>query len=131
MNKTDYENFFDAGNSYLRTAQHGHKRSSVFTNTMIYHVLCLSIEKLLMGIFFYHNAIPQHNALGHMIKEAAEFADIPEELIEQVQSMDGILNLCDPNAPLQAAITESQLQAMLTVGDKIRDLVADHLPHAA
>jgi len=131
MNRNDCESYFDAGNSYLETAKRGHKRSSVFTGTMIYHILCLSIEKFLMGIFCYHNAIPQNSTLSHMIQEAAAFTDMPVELIEQVKSMDNVLNLCDPNAPLQAVLTESQLQGMLSVGEKIRNLVSAHLPRAA
>ena len=131
MNKSECESYFDAGNSYLETAKRGHRRSTVFTGTMIYHVLCLSIEKFLMGIFCYHNAIPQHSTLSHMIQEVAAFTDMPDELIEQVKSMDSVLNLCDPSAPLQAVLTESQLQGMLSVGEQIRDLVAAHLPRAA
>ena len=131
MDKNDCESYFDAGSSYLETAKRGHSRSSVFSGTMIYHILCLSIEKFLMGIFCCHNAIPQHNTLSDMIQEANTFTEMPKELIEQIQSMDSILNLCDPNAPLQAIITEDQLKAMLTVGEKIRDLAAAHLPHAA
>jgi hypothetical protein len=131
MNKNDCESYFNAGDSYLKTAKRGHGRSSVFTGTMIYHILCLSIEKFLMGIFCCHNAIPQHSTLSHMIQEAAAFTDMPKELIEQVNAMDNVLNLCDPGAPLQAVLTESQLQAMLIVGEKVRNLVSDHLPRAA
>lgn len=131
MNKNDCEGYFDTGNSYLETAKRGHRRGSVFNGTMIYHILCLSIEKFLMGLFCYHNAIPQHNTLSHMVQEAAAFAEMPKELIEQVQSIDNVLNLCDPNAPLQAVLTDSQLQAMLSVGERIRALVAAHLPRAA
>lgn len=131
MNRNDCESYFDAGDSYLETAKRGHHRSSVFTGTMIYHILCLSIEKFLMGIFCCHNAIPQHSTLSHMIQEAAAFTEMPKELIEHVKAMDNVLNLCDPAAPLQAVLTESQLQAMLMVGEKIRDLVNDHLPRAA
>lgn len=131
MNKNDCVSYFDAGNSYLKTAKRGYRRRSVFSSAMLYHILCLSIEKFLMGIFCYHNAIPQHSTLSHMVQEVAAFTNVPKELIEQVQSMDSVLNLCDPNAPLQSALTESQIQSMLTVGEKIRDLVADHLPRAA
>ena len=130
MNKSDCDSYLDSANSYLETAKRGSRRSSVFSGPMIYHILCLSIEKFLMGIFCQHNAIPQHNTLSHMIQEAAAFTTIPEELIEQVQSMDKILNLCDPHAPLQMALTENQLQGMLAVGEKVRSLVSDH-PRAA
>jgi hypothetical protein len=131
MNKDDCERYFDAGTSYLETAKRGHRRGSVFTATMIYHILCISIEKFLMGIFCYHNAIPQHNTLSHMVQELAAFTEVSKELIEQVQAIDNVLNLCDPNAPLQMMLTERQLQAMLTVGEKIRSLAAAHLPRAA
>jgi hypothetical protein len=131
MSKNDCERFFDAGSSYLKTAQRGHRRRSVFSVAMIYHILCLSIEKFLMAIFCCHNAIPQHHTLSHMVQEATTFTTIPGELIEQVQGLDKVLNLCDPNAPLQAVLTDGQLQSMLTVGEKIRDLVSDHLPRAA
>jgi hypothetical protein len=122
MNKNDCANFVDAGNSYLQTARRGHRRGSVFSDTMIYHILCLSIEKYLMGIFCLHNAIPEHNTLSHMAQEASAFANLPAGLIERIKSMDKILNLCDPAAPLQAMITEGQLKSMLHVGEKIRDI---------
>ena len=131
MSKNDCESFFDAGNSYLETAKRGHRKCSVFTGTMIYHILCLSIEKFLMGIFCYHKAIPQHNTLSSMAQEAAALVELPEGLIEQVQLLDNVLNLCDPNTPLQMMLTESQIQTMLTVGDKVRSLAATCLPHAA
>ncbi len=131
MKKNDCESFFDAGHSYLQTAQHWHRGQSVCRGAMIYHILCLSIEKFLMGIFCYHHAVPQHNTLFHMVQEVAAFTDIPEDLIEQVQSMDNVLNSCDSNTPLQASLTESRLAAMLTVGERVRRLVAAHLPHAA
>ena len=131
MNKNDCESYFAAGNSYLQTAIKGHRRSSVFTDSMIYHILCLSIEKFLMGLFCCHNAIPEHHTLSNMIREAASFAEMPEDLMEQIEAMDNVLNLCDPSAPLKATLTESQLQAMLKVGEKVRDLVSGHLPRAA
>lgn len=131
MNRKDCENFIDAGNSYLKTARQGHRRGSVFTNTMIYHILCLSIEKYFMGIFCWHNAIPEHHTLSHMAHEASGFADMPADLIEQIEAMDNVLNLCDPAAPLQAALTESQLRSMLGVGERIRDLACGYLPRAA
>ena len=131
MNKSGCASYFDAGNNYLETAKRGYRRRSVFTGTMIYHILCLSVEKFLMGIFCYHNAIPQHSTLSHMIQEVAAFSDVPKELIEQVQSMDNALNLCDPNASLQMTLTENQLQDMLIMSEKIRNIVATHIPRAA
>ena len=131
MNKNDCAGYFDAGNSYLESAKRGYHRRSVFSSAMIYHFLCLSIEKFLMGIFCYHNAIPQHSTLSHMVQEVAAITDVPKALIEQVQSMDNILNLCDPNAPLQMTLTENQLQDMLTLTEKIRNIVATYIPQAA
>ncbi|GAB6908303.1 conserved hypothetical protein [Desulfosarcina cetonica] len=131
MIKRDCESFVEAGNSYLKTAQRGHRRESVFTGTMLYPILCLSIEKYLMGLFCYHNAIPQHNTLARMAREAADFVDIPMDLIEAIQSMDGLLDLCDPAAPLQMGLSDAQLQSMIAVGEKIRDLVSAHMPCAA
>ena len=131
MNGNDCASYVEAGNSYLRTAQRGHRRDSVFNGTMIYHILCLSIEKYLMGIFCFHNAIPQHSTLSHMVQEAADFADLPADLIEQVRAMDSVLNLCDPAAPLQAVLTESQLGSMIRVGERIRDVASAHIPCAA
>jgi hypothetical protein len=131
MNKNDCISFVDAGNSYLQTAKRGHQRGSVFTGTMIYHILCLSIEKYLMGIFCLHHAIPEHHTLSHMAREAAAFTDMPQDLIVQIEAMDNVLNLCDPAAPLQASLTDSQLQSMLQVGEKTRDLVRSYLPCAA
>ncbi|WP_419659026.1 hypothetical protein [Desulfosarcina variabilis] len=84
-----------------------------------------------MWIFCYHNAIPQHSTLSHMIQEVAAFSDVPKELIEQVQSIDNALNLFDPNASFQMALTENQLQDMLIMSEKIRSIVATHIPLAA
>jgi c-di-GMP-related signal transduction protein len=131
MNKSDCASYFDAGNSYLEAAKRGNHRRSVFSGTMIYHILCLSVEKFLMGIFCYHNAIPQHSTLSHMVQEVAAFTDVPKALIERVQSMDNILNLCEPNAPLQMTLTENQLQDMLSLAEKIRDIVSTYIPQAA
>lgn len=131
MNKSDCASYFDAGNSYLEAAKRGNRRRSVFSGTMIYHILCLSVEKFLMGIFCYHNAIPQQSTLSHMVQEVAALTDVPRELIEQVQSMDNILNLCNPTAPLQMALTKRQLQTMLILGEKVSNIVATHIPRAA
>ncbi|BBO85358.1 hypothetical protein [Desulfosarcina ovata] len=131
MNRNDCASLIEAGNSYLETARNGHRRGSVFTGTMIYHVVCLSIEKYLMGIFCCYNAIPQHNTLSRMAQEAADFADLPSDLLQAIEAMDGVLNLCDPATPLQATLTGKQLQAMIQVGEQLRDLASAHLPCAA
>ena len=131
MNGNDCASFVEAGHSYLQTARRGHRRESVFTGTMIYHILCLSIEKYLMGLFCFHNAIPQHSTLSSMAQEAADFADLPPDLIEHIKAMDSVLNLCDPAAPLQAMLTDSQIASMIQVGERLRDLVITRMPCAA
>jgi hypothetical protein len=131
MNKKDCASFVEAGNSYLQTAQRGRQRGSVFTGNMIYHILCLSIEKYLMAIFCLHRAIPEHHTLSHMAREATAFTKMPEDLIARIEAMDNVLNLCDPAAPLQASLSDSQLQSMLQVGEKLRELVQNYLPRAA
>jgi hypothetical protein len=131
MSKNDCANFLDAGDSYLQTAKRGRHRGSVFTGTIIYHILCLSIEKYLMGLFCLHHAFPENHTLSHMAREAAAFTDMPTDLIAQIEAMDNVVNLCDPAAPLQAPLTKSQLQSMLQVGERIRHLVMRCLPCAA
>ena len=131
MNGNDCANYIDAGNSYLQTAQRGHRRESVYTGIMIYHSLCLSIEKYLMGIFCFHNAIPQHSTLSQMAQEVADFADLPEDLVDSIKAMDGVLNLCDPAVPLPAMLTDPQIASMIEVGERLRELVNAHLPRAA
>jgi len=45
--------------------------------------------------------------------------------------MDNALNLYDPNASLQMALTENQPQDMLIMSEKVRKIVATHIPRTA
>ncbi|SHK98429.1 hypothetical protein SAMN02745216_04418 [Desulfatibacillum alkenivorans DSM 16219] len=123
MSKENCSHFVDEANKFLQTARRGHRRSAVFNNSMIYHIVCLSIEKYLMGLFAYHDALPMHNTLTSMIREAAPLVNLPPFLIEEVTAMDNIVNLCDPGAPLETALTDDQLQGMIMTGEKVRELV--------
>ena len=131
MSKENAGHFVDEANKYLQTARRGHRRSAVFNNAMIYHIICLSIEKYLLGLFAYHNTLPMHNTLTSMIREAAPLVQMPPFMIEEVTAMDNVVNLCDPGAPLEAIITDGQLQGMINTGEKLRKMVNEHLLNIA
>jgi len=131
MSKENCASFMEEGNKFLQTARRSHRRSMMFNNTMIYHVLCLSIEKYLLGLFRFHNSLPTHNTLTYMIRDVTQFLELPPFLIEEITAMDNILNLCDPEAPLEASLTDDQLQGMLMTGERVREMVNGHILCAA
>lgn len=131
MADTDWKSFLTAGDSYLRIASRGSLKTMVLTDSLVYHMLGLSLESYLMALFRLHNQLPCHSTLSSMVTEAGGLMEIPQDLCEEIKAMDRMLNLCDPAAPLEMALSREGLAAMLAAGEKMGELVHRHVEEGA
>lgn len=115
----DWQDHIDAGCKYLQTARNGLDRPSVFNNELIYHLTAMAIEKLLVGIYQYHEKMPVDHTLGGLVDDLTTICAMDKDLGEDIKALAQFDDMC-PLVPVNRATPDStQIKAMLAVGGQV------------
>lgn len=115
----EWQDHIDAGLKYLQTARNGLDRPSVFNNELIYHLNAMAIEKLLVGIYQYHQQIPVDHTLDGLVDDLAAICAMDKDLGERIKALARFDDMC-PLVPVNRATPDNtQIRAMLAVGGQV------------
>lgn len=115
----NWEEHISAGWKYLRTAGNGLARPSVFNNELVYQLIALAVEKLLVGIFQYHQKMPADHTLNGLVDELAQFCPLEAQLADGIKKMGRFDDMC-PLIPVNKIIPDDEdIRTMLDVGRQV------------
>ncbi len=118
-NNLGWQDHIDAGRRYLKTAQNGLKRPSVFNNALIYQLTAMAVERLLIGIFGYHCKMPADHTLDGLVDELTLFCPLQKELGEQIKALARFDDMC-PLVPVKSCIPDDlEIRELLGVGQQV------------
>lgn len=115
----DWQEHINAGRKYLKTASNGLKRPSVFNNELIYQLIAMAIEKLLVGVYQYHQQMPVDHTLDGLVDDLANVCHLDKDLGNSVKGLGRFDDMC-PLVPVNRTIPDDmQIKAMLSVGGQV------------
>jgi len=115
----DWQSHIDAGQSYLKTAQSGLKRPSVFNNALIYQITTMAVEQLLIGVYQFHNQMPADHTLEGLVDDLTAICPIEKELADHIKAIGQFDDMC-PLVPVNRRIPDdTEIQSILSVGHQV------------
>lgn len=128
-NPLDWQEHFDTGRSYLKTAGNGMTRPTVFTNELIYQLTAMAIENLLVGVWQYHRQMPVDHTLDGLVDGLKQFCPLKADLAESIKEIGRFDDMC-PLVPVQKSIPDDQeIRAILAVGQQVAEFAALQVQH--
>jgi HEPN domain-containing protein len=89
-----YEDFFEDGRKYLKTARGGLKRPSVFTEEILYNILLMSIEKNIMGILIFHGDMADNHTVTDLLDSLGRVLEIDKKVIDDLLEFERYQTIC-------------------------------------
>lgn len=115
----DWQEHVDAGRKYLKTARNGLNRPSIFNNELIYQLTAMAIEKLLVGVYQFHQQMPVDHTLDGLVDDLASICPLDKELGESIKGIGRFDDMC-PLVPVNRTTpNDMQIKAMLAVGRQV------------
>ena len=125
------------GTKYLNTALNGLSRPKVFNNELIFQLAAMAIEKMIVGVYQYHNEMPTDHTLSGLVDGLAAICPMNPGLSERIKRIEAMDNMC-PLVPVRRESPEDTLiKEILDTGLDVADYarknapVDDHDPMAA
>ena len=81
----DWKYYYEEGVKFGETARKSVEKKRKFNNELVYNVASLSIERLLLSIFLYHNKIPQLDTIGGMARELCDFIVVNRNFMDEIR----------------------------------------------
>lgn len=123
---TGWEEFFDDGNRYLRTASSAYtKGKEIFTPEILYNIIAMAIEKFVMATLMHHGTMPCNHTMADLVAAMEEtfsddaIADIREGLL----NLDKYQEICDPCEYTILPPGRNEIPAMLELATRLQELV--------
>ena len=121
----NWQEHITAGRKYLETASNGLTRPVVFNNELIYHLTAMAIEKLLVGVWQYHQQMPADHTLNGLVDGLVKFCPMDKDLSDGIKETGRFDDMC-PLVPVNRSIpNDIQIKAMLAVGQQMA-IFAEH-----
>ncbi len=123
-----YEEFFDQGASYLRTANNGaQKRPDVFTPEIIYNLTAMAIEKFLMALIMYHGDLAENHTMRDLLRSARKYVKIQSGLARKLDYMDSFQEICSLSDYRKRTPTSEDIKEILAIGRQVKRFVAPRI----
>lgn len=120
----DWQAHISAGHKYLKTADNGRNRPTVFNNELIYQLVAMAIENLLVGVWQYHGQMPFDHTLDGLVDGLAQICPLDGDLSERIKAVGRIDNMC-ALAPSRATIpNDREIQDILAVGHRMGEFAS-------
>lgn len=126
-----WKEFITEGDKYLKTAVNGAaKRRAVFTPEILYNLVAMAIEKQIMGLLLARKRMPDNHTLRDLMDALKGVADVTDDFYEEVVGMDRFQEICSIAAYHREVPDDKHIEEFLSIGGRVRDLVAVNLPSA-
>ena len=119
LTSLDWQEHIDAGRKYLQIACKGMDRPAVFNNVLIYHLAAMAIEKLLVGVWQYHNQMPTDQTLDGLVDCLSGICPLNKDLADGIKHIGRLDDLCPLVPSNRCAPNDIEIQAMLAVGKQV------------
>lgn len=123
----DGTEFIQEGHKYLKTARNGLKRREVFNNELIFNLISLSVEKLLVGLCMHRGHMPADHTLAGIVGETNRLCPMEEPLLEAIQMMDRVQDLCSLEVSRGVIVSDKQIRALLKMNGQVAAFVNQHV----
>lgn len=91
---TDYTDFMNEGDKYLKTARGGINRPAIFTGEILYNIIGLAIEKHVMGALMAKGQLADNHTFTDLIDATRQIGEIDESIANQLRKFEGYQNIC-------------------------------------
>lgn len=124
-----WEEFFQDGEEYLKTAIGGYeKRQNIFTSEILYNINAMAIEKFVMAALMRHGALPYNHTMGDLVEAMEEtFPHAMGDIGEGLLALDKYQEICDIDTYNVSPPSMEDIPGMLELADKLRSLVINEL----
>lgn len=124
-----WEEFLEDGNEYLRTAKGGFaNRKKIFTNTILYNIIAMAIEKFVMAALMRHGALPYNHTMADLVESMEEtFPGALTEIRDGLLRLDSYQDICDPYEFTMVEPAMDEIPRMLDLAEKLQQLVLNEL----
>jgi hypothetical protein len=116
---TDWQEQIESGHKYLKTAWNGQARPTVFTPELTYQLTAMAIEKLLVGLWQYHNRMPTDHTLGGLVDGLALVCPIEKGMGDEIKALWEFDDMCSLEPTNRHIPTDMEVRAMLTLARQV------------
>jgi hypothetical protein len=125
---TGWQDHINDGRKYLRAANRGLSRPSVFNNELIFQLAAMAIEKLIVGVAQYHRQMPADHTLTGLTAGLEPVCRLDSGLVARIQRIEGMDDMCALSVRHREAPDNEAINEILAIGDAVARFVDDHIP---
>ncbi|MGD9364867.1 MAG: hypothetical protein PVH87_04165 [Desulfobacteraceae bacterium] len=115
----DWKQQLNTGRAYLNTAINGLTRPSVFNNALIYQLTAMAIERLLVGVYQYHQQMPVDHTLDGLVDGLSSMCPLEPNLANGIKGISRFDDMC-PLIPVNQSVpNDMEIKAMLAIGRQV------------
>jgi hypothetical protein len=127
---TGWQDHITDGRKYLKTANRGLSRPSVFNNELIFQLAAMAIEKLIVGVAQYHRQMPADHTLTGLVAGLEPVCRLEGGLVERIRTIEGVDDMCALSVRHRKAPDKEAIKEILAVGDAVARFVEEHIPRS-
>jgi hypothetical protein len=123
---TGWQEHICHGRQYLKTADRGLSRPTVFNNDLIYQLAAMAMEQLLVGLWQFHHRMPPDHTLTGLVEGLPPFCILENDLVEKIMQLDRWEDMCSLTAAWRPVPDESEVSELLCATRRLADFAALH-----
>lgn len=108
----NWKNEYDEGLQYA-VAVKGLVDKNKVDNETLYHILCLSVEKMTACLTGMLNYIPMHSGLTFIFRELAKKMELPDHFLNEVRFLNGFMTYCSLDIEEPKEISQADMMRMV------------------
>ena len=125
---TNWQEYRRNGEQFLHTALMARKKNKThFTPEILYNLTGMAIEKLIMAYLMKNGDLADNHTMGDLLAALERHAGRQPELAEKFHYLDSFQEICDLEAYSVKIPTQEDTDAILAIGEEIREFLAPHL----
>lgn len=125
---SDWHNYYQDGEKFLRTATAGQRRRpEIFTPEILYNLVAMAIEKFIMGFLMYHGDLADNHTMADMLHSMERHLEVPPALARDLLHLDSFQEICDLDTYNRRPPSRIEIAGMLTIAAATREFIASHL----
>jgi hypothetical protein len=125
---TDWRNYYDDGEKFLRTATVGQsRRPEIFTPEILYNLITMAIEKFIMGFLMSNGDLADNHTMADLIHSLERHLELPPALARDLLHLDSFQEICDLDSYNRQTPTRVQIDEMLVIARETGAFLAGRL----
>jgi len=125
---TGWDDHIAAGRKYLKTADNGRSRPSVFNNELIFQLAAMAIEKLIVGVSQYHRQAPVDHTLSGLVEGLEAVCPMEADLAGRIRRIEAMDDMCSLSVVHRQPPEDAAFQEILAVGSEAARFVDRSIP---